>query len=357
MKTIAILASGTGGHIYPALSIAKKYISQGYKVLWIGTPNGLEDKIVLEPNIIMKKINSQGIRGKTLTKKIISLISFSQSIIQSILIFKKYKPNMVFGFGGFVSVAPSFVGYIMSIPVIIHEQNAIVGTANKINYYFAKRIYETFPLSFNKNNKKIIYTGNPVRESFTKLTNPENKYKNNKSSINIMVMGGSQGSMFLNKTMPFAFSHFYNKNISIKHITGQKDCKTVMSKYSSYQLNADVISYSDDIGSLYEWSDLVVCRAGSTSIAELSIIGRASLLVPFPYATDNHQVLNANYLAKNSSAIMLEESDDFVENFVSIINILLNDSKKLYSLAKNIQNIFPEDTTDKIINDSINYIK
>ena len=108
---------------------------------------------------------------------------------------------------------------------------------------------------------------------------------------------------------------------------------------------------------MYEWADLVVCRAGSTSIAELSIIGRASLLVPFPYATDNHQMLNANYLAKNSSAILLEESDDFVENFVSIINILLNDTKKIYSLAKNIQNIFPKDTTDKIVNDSINYIR
>jgi len=357
MKTIAILASGTGGHIYPALSIAKKYISLGYKILWIGTKNGLEDKIVLEPNIIIEKINSQGMRGKSLIKKIISLISLTQSIIQSIIILKKYKPNMIVGFGGFVSVAPSFAGYMMSIPIILHEQNAVVGTANKINYFFAKRIYETFPLSFNKNSKKIIYTGNPVRESFSKLTKPEKKYKNNKASINIMVMGGSQGSMFLNKTMPFALSHFYNKNISIKHITGQKDCKTVIDKYSSYQLNADVISYSDDIGSLYEWSDLVVCRAGSTSIAELSTIGRASLLVPFPYATDNHQVLNANYLATNSSAIMLEESDDFVENFVSIINILLNDTKKIYSLAKNIQNIFPKDTTDKIVNDSINYIR
>ena len=357
MKTIAILASGTGGHIYPALSIANKYISEGYKILWIGTPNGLEDKIVLNPDIIMKKINSCGIRGKSIIKKMVSLISLIHSIVQSIIIFKKYKPSMVFGFGGFVSVAPSFVGYIMSIPVIAHEQNAIVGTANKINYFFAKRIYETFPLSFNKNNKKIIYTGNPVRESFSKLISPEKKYKNNKASINIMVMGGSQGSMFLNKTMPFAFSHFYNKNISIKHITGQKDYKTVMDKYNSYQLNADVISYSDDIGPLYEWSDLVVCRAGSTSIAELSIIGRASLLVPFRYATDNHQVLNANYLAKNSSAIMLEESEEFVENFVSIINILLNDSKKIYSLAKNIQNIFPKDTIDKIINDSMNYIK
>ena len=145
-----------------------------------------------------------------------------------------------------------------------------------------------------------------------------------RSLINILVMGGSQGSKFLNKTMPFAFSHFHKNNIAIKHITGSKDHKSVITKYSEYKINADVITYSNDIGLLYDWSDLVVCRAGSTSISELATIGRASLLVPFPFATDDHQLLNANYLAKNSAAILMNESDDFVEIFVSTINILLN---------------------------------
>ena len=122
-------------------------------------------------------------------------------------------------------------------------------------------------------------------------------------------------------------------------------------------IDAEVITYSKNIGLLYEWADLIVCRAGSTSISELAMIGRASLLVPFPYATDDHQLLNANYLAKNSATILIEESDEFVENFVSIINILLNNPKKIYSLAKNIQDVFPKNTIDSIVNDSLDIIK
>ena len=357
MKTIAILASGTGGHIYPALSVANEYISLGYKILWIGTPNGLEDKIINRTDIVIEKIDSQGIRGKSAYKKCLSFLYIFKSVAQSLKILKKYNPSMVFGFGGYVSVSFSFTAYILSIPVILHEQNAVAGTANKINYFFAKRVYETFPLSFNKNNRKILHTGNPVRASFKMLTKPEDKYINNNSLINILVMGGSQGSMFLNKTMPFAFSHFHKRNVTIKHITGMKDHQVVKDKYEEYKSNADVITYSNDIGSLYDWCDLVVCRAGSTSISEIATIGRASILVPFPYATDNHQFLNANYLAKNSASIVVNESDDFIENFVSIINILLNNPKKIYSLAKNIQNIFPDKTTESIINDSINFIK
>lgn len=214
MKIIAILASGTGGHIYPALCISEEYIKRGYKILWIGTPNGLEDKIIDNQNIIIEKISSQGIRGKTTIKKLISIVHLFKSIFQSISIFRRYRPSMVLGFGGYVSVSSSLSAFILSIPVIVHEQNAVAGTANKINYYFAKRVYETFPLSFNKNHPKIIHTGNPVRPSFEMLTKPEQKYVDIKSSINILVMGGSQGSRFLNKTMPFAFSHFHEKNIS-----------------------------------------------------------------------------------------------------------------------------------------------
>ncbi len=357
MKIIAILASGTGGHIYPALCIAEEYIKRGYKILWIGTPNGLEDKIIDNQNIIIEKISSQGIRGKTTIKKLISIVNVFKSIFQSISIFRRYRPSMVLGFGGYVSVSSSLSAFILSIPVIVHEQNAVAGTANKINYYFAKRVYETFPLSFNKDHPKIIHTGNPVRPSFEMLAKPEQKYGDTKSSINILVMGGSQGSRFLNKTMPFAFSHFYEKNISIKHITGSENHVLVKEKYNEYMIDAEVITYSQNIGLLYDWADLIICRAGSTSISELAIIGRASLLVPFPYATDDHQLLNANYLAKNSATILIEESDEFVEKFVSIINILLNNPKKIYSLAKNIQNVFPKNTIDSIVNDSLGIIK
>jgi len=244
---------------------------------------------------------------------------------------------LTIGFGGYVSVSPSLASFLLSVPVIVHEQNAIAGTANRINYFFAKRIYETFPLSFKKNHNKIIHTGNLVRASFNEVTKPEEKYIENKACINILVMGGSQGATFLNNTMPFAFSHFHIDNISIKHISGPSHADSVIDKYKKYSIDAEVMSYSDSMEELYDWADLVICRAGSTTISELAKIGRAVLLVPFPYATDNHQFFNASYLAKNSAAIILEENVEFIENFVNSMNILLNDQKRLYMLSRNIQ--------------------
>ena len=241
--------------------------------------------------------------------------------------------------------------------MVVHEQNSIAGTANRVNYYFAKRVYETFPLSFKKNNKKIMHTGNPVRPSFDKVKKPEEKYIDNNPCMNILVMGGSQGAEFLNNTMPFSFSHFYNINISIKHISGPSHEESVKNKYLKYSIDATVVAYSENIEELYDWADLVICRAGSTSISELAKIGIAALLVPFPYATDNHQFFNASYLAKNSAAILLEEKVDFIENFITITNILLNDQKRMYMLSKNIQNIFPLNTINIMMEDSLKLIK
>ncbi len=357
MKTIAILASGTGGHVYPAYTMAQEYIGLGYKILWIGTKNGLENRVVDNPLITLEHISSQGIRGKTPLKKLFGLFNFLKSIYESFILFKKHKPSLSVGFGGYVSVGPSIVSFILSIPLIVHEQNAVAGTANKINYYFAKRVYETFPLSFKKNNMKIVHTGNPVRTSFNIISKPEDKYIDSNININILVMGGSQGAAFLNNTMPFAFSHFHGTNISIKHISGPNHAEPVTNKYIKYSVNATVLTYSDSIGKLYDWADLVVCRAGSTSISELAKIGRAVLLVPFPHASDNHQFFNASYLAKNSAAILLEEKVEFIENFINTINILLNDHKRLYMLSKNIQGIFPMNTINIMTEDSLKFIK
>ena len=357
MKIIAILASGTGGHVYPAYTIAQEYIALGYKVLWIGTKHGLENKVIDNTSITIEHISSQGIRGKSLLKKIISLFNFMRSIYESIILIRKYQPSLTLGFGGYVSVAPSIASFILSIPVILHEQNATAGTANKVNYYLAKRVYETFPLSFKKNSNKIMHTGNLIRTSFNQVTKPKEKYIDNKTCINILVMGGSQGASFLNNTMPFAFSHFHLNNISIKHISGPSHSKSVIDKYKKYSINAEVLTYSNSIEELYDWSDLVICRAGSTSISELAKVGRAVLLVPFPHATDNHQFINASYLAKNSAAILLEEKVEFIENFITSVNILLNDQKRMYTLSKNIQEIFPSDSINIITNDTLKLIK
>lgn len=355
-KIIAIMASGTGGHVYPAFTIANEFIKKGFHILWVGTENGIENRVINNKAITIEKIDSVGIRGKSYFGKLLGFLIFFKSLYKSYLLYKKYKPILSFGFGGYISVASSIVSFFLRIPVVLHEQNSIAGTSNKINYYFAKYVFETFPLSFGKSSNKIKHVGNPVRDNFYNIESPEKKYLSDKSYLNILIMGGSQGSKFFNESLPFSFSYFDNQNISIKHISGLNNKSIVENKYSKYNLKPEVYEYSDNIDKLLEWSSLVVCRAGSTSISELATIGRATILIPFPYATDQHQLHNALFLANNSATILIQQNDLFVENFVNTLNIIFNDQKRLYTLSKNIQDVFPKDTIPKIMNMSMDII-
>ena len=169
-------------------------------------------------------------------------------------------------------------------------------------------------------------------------------------------MGGSLGSSFLNTTIPFALSHFPTQSLEVKHICGSGNQSNLKDKYSGYKINAEVFEYSNNIHELFDWASLVVCRSGSTTLSELALIGRACVLIPFPYATDDHQYKNAEYLSNNSSAITLRQSDDFIENFVTTLNFMLTNDKRLYALAQNIKKVFPANSSELIFNDSLNII-
>ena len=357
MEYIAIFSSGTGGHVYPALALSSNYIKKNYKILWIGTKQGIESKVVSDNSIKLVFINSQGIRGKSFLEKLFGVLKVFISIFESIVILRKYKPKLVFGFGGYVSFAGIVSSFILRIPRVIHEQNAIAGTANRINYFLSSRVYETFPSSFGKYSNKILHTGNIVRDKMNFISGPEKIYNANELQLRILVIGGSQGSAFLNNSFPFIASHFVKNSLSIKHISGDNNNIALTEKYNKYDIDVEVIEYADSIEELYDWCNLVVCRSGSTTLSELGKIGRASILVPFPFATDNHQLLNANYLAQNSAAIVIEQNDLFIENFVSTLNILLLNNDRLFSLASNIKNIFPNDTINIITKNTIELIE
>ena len=356
-KFITILASGTGGHVYPAYTIATEFIKQDYNIIWLGTEKGIEHRVIKNDSIIIKNISSTGIRGKSITKKLTGILYLFKSIFEAYKIIKHYNPKLTVGFGGYVSLPGIIISYFLKIPVVIHEQNSIAGTANKINYYFSKKIFETFPDSFNKNNNKIVHSGNPIREIFLNLEKPEEKYLSQSSYLNILVLGGSQGSSFFNTSLPFVFSYFYKHNITVKHISGIENTRQVESRYKKYGINAAVFDYAENINELYDWANLIVCRSGSTTLSEISTIGRAIILVPFPFATDNHQFYNASYLANQSACILIEQNDSFVENFVNTINIILNDQKRMYTLSKNIQKVFPRNPAKIIIDQSVKLIE
>ncbi len=356
MKTIAIFSSGTGGHVYPAHTLAQDYLANNFNVIWIGTKDGIENQIIDKKRITLLHIRSKGYRGKKITEKILSLTYLLISFVQAFILLRRNKPSLVIGFGGYISLPGIISAFLLRIPRAIHEQNAIAGTANRICYYFANTVFETFPGSFKKFNQKIIHSGSLTRSELSECSNPEDIYNSNSFFLKILVLGGSQGSTYFNSILPFALSHFSRDRFEVKHICGKGKLADTEKKYLEYGINSTVIEYSDQMRDLFNWSTLVICRSGSTTLSELSVIGRACILIPYPYATDDHQYKNAEYLSNNTAAITLRQDDHFVENFVTTVNLLLNNESRLHALAQNIKSVLPHNGKDIITRINSQYL-
>jgi len=347
-KNIFIVASGTGGHVIPAKNIASLLTDSNYLVTWIGTKHGIENKIVNDKRISFKYLNSSGIRGKSIIHKIKGSINLFISIIQSFVHIKRGEPIFIIGFGGYITVPVSIAAFIMRVPVYAHESNSIPGTANKINNLISKKTFQTFPKTFS-DSKKIIHSGNPIQESFSNITRPDIKYKNTKETLNILIFGGSQGARFFNQTIPDCISVFGNK-FKVKHISGNTDRNLVKKIYNNHSISSDVLEFSHEMDLLYDWSDIVISRAGSMTLSEICKAGRAAILVPFLYATDKHQYFNAKFLEASMAAIIVEENESFSEELNKYLGKLYSNQELLLELSKNSKNLFPDDSSAIILN-------
>ena len=346
-KSILIVASGTGGHVVPAINVSEKLLNHKLQIIWIGTKNGIENKIVKRKDITIKHIKSSGIRGKNIIDTMRGLFNLVQSFFQSLVILHKEKPLFILGFGGYISVPVSFAGFVMRVPVYVHESNSIAGTANKLNNKISRNTFQTFPKTFPSSNK-IILSGNPIKSSFDNIEKPEIKYAMKKNKIKILIFGGSQGSKFFNEVIPFCLSD--DKDLfSVKHISGANNLEIVKNSYKKNNLSAEVIEFSNQMDEMYNWADIVISRSGSMTVTEISHSGRASILVPFLYATDNHQYHNAKYLVEKSAAILIEENKNFSKNLKSSLKHLYSNQKNLLKIAINAKNLFPNDSGDIII--------
>tara|TARA_B100001248_G_scaffold49278_1_gene31643 strand:- start:14323 stop:15420 length:1098 start_codon:yes stop_codon:yes gene_type:complete len=346
-QNIFIVASGTGGHVIPAKNIACLLLDSNYLVTWIGTRHGIENKIVNDKRIDFKYLNSSGIRGKSLFNMIKGFLNLFRSLVQSIIHIKKGKPIFIIGFGGYISVPVSIAAFIMRVPVYVHESNSIAGTANRINNLLSKTTFQTFPETFSS-SKKNIHSGNPIKDSFSNITQPDVKYMHGKETLNVLIFGGSQGSSFFNQTIPSCISKFGDK-FKIKHISGNRDRLLVEETYSKNLISSDVMEFSHEMDLLYDWSDIVISRAGSMTLSEICKAGRAAILVPFLYATDKHQYFNAKFLEDNMAAFIVEENDSFAEELDKILSQLYNNQELLLKLSKNGKNLFPEDSSAIIL--------
>lgn len=338
---VLIATGGTGGHVYPALAVAEELQRRGVKVSWMGTRKGMEAKIVSSKNIPLYFISVTGLRGKGLVGWLLAPFKLSIAIAQSIMIVLKHKPNVVLGMGGFVSGPGGLASWLLRKPLVIHEQNTIAGMTNKMLSHFATHVVEAFPNTFNK-NKKAIHLGNPIREEIEKISSPENRFVNrNDSEIRILVLGGSLGATALNEYLPNVFTSLQQTcSIDIVHQTGLKHIETAKTFYTEASLNAKVVAYIDDMSELYSWADIVICRSGALTISELTAVGLGALLIPYPFAVDDHQYHNAMYLVNGNAAVVSRQSELQSSEFLKLVeNLVCNGREKLLTMAKNARKL------------------
>lgn len=330
---IVITTGGTGGHIYPALAVVEQLFDKA-DLFFIGSQYGPEEKIVKAYGIPFYGLPVRGVLGRK-WKALPALYSMLKSIIKARKLLQTCIPDIVVGFGSYASFAPLVAAKLKGIPIVIHEQNSRPGLVNKMLARLAKRVFLSLPdtsHSFTKN--KIRYTGNPVRQSIINLYNNGIEPKKNPSTKHLLVLGGSLGAKIINSIVANGLSRLFSNGVKVRHQTGTHDWERVKESYSVYgSAEFQVVPFIEDMAEAYQWSDIVLCRAGATTIAELAVAGKPSILIPFPYATYDHQTYNAQALVNVGAAVLIPEKDIKGIDVIEKVILLFNDEETLDKMA------------------------
>lgn len=338
---ILIMAGGTGGHIFPALAVAKKLQQQGHTVHWLGAMNGMEAGITTVNAIPIHFISIGGIRGKGLVTKLLAPLRLFVALLQSLAIMLKFNPDVVLGMGGYVTGPAGLAAWLTGKRLVIHEQNAIAGMTNQILARFSYKVLEGFPGSF-PNNIQARLTGNPVREGFAKLLSPEKRAARiNNSALRILIIGGSGGARTLNDILPKVLSTWPANKLKpiLWHQAGKKQLTDAKQSYEANDIKliaseVKLVDFINDMPSAFAWADIVICRAGALTIAEIASAGVASILIPYPYAVDDHQTKNAEYLVQANAAVIIQERDLTTAGLQQVLLDFMDNPEKLTAMAK-----------------------
>lgn len=305
-KTLLVMAGGTGGHIFPGLAVADYLQAEGWKIVWLGNPSGMENQIIPTRGIPFEGINFGGLRGKGLKTKLMLPFNLLRALIQSAVILKRINPSVVLGMGGYVSFPAGLAAVLMGYPLVLHEQNSVAGLTNRILSKLAGRKLCAFPDAL----PDAEWVGNPLRADLLKVELPKDRFSTRSGNLNILVVGGSLGAMALNTTVPEALSLISEaERPNVVHQSGEKHVADLQERYRQFGVKAEVVPFIENMAAAYSRADVVICRAGAMTIAELSAAGVASCLVPFPYAVDDHQTSNARFLQQAGAAKLMAQSD------------------------------------------------
>ncbi len=347
MKKVIISTGGTGGHIFPALSVIEE-IQRRFpqcRVLFVGGKYGPEKQLVTRAGIDFEALPVKGILGKGL-KAVSSFFFLSRSLVKAFFLLRRFRPDIVLGFGGYAGFCVVRLASLLGIPTAIHEQNSIPGSSNQILAGKVEKVFLTFPGS-GFGGKEEIVTGNPVRKDIASLFDEQQPAADSIRSL--LVLGGSQGAQAINDAVIRALPDFRRKGIMLWHQTGEKHFAAVKAAYDKHYPQARVSSFIDDMSAAYRFADLVLCRAGATTIAELMLAGKPSILVPYPYAAHDHQMKNAKMIEEAGATLVLQQSYLEQVGLVEVIDNLASVPGKLNSMAVAARNLASPAAAQKIV--------
>jgi UDP-N-acetylglucosamine--N-acetylmuramyl-(pentapeptide) pyrophosphoryl-undecaprenol N-acetylglucosamine transferase len=331
---VLIMAGGTGGHVFPALAVAKVLRSRGIAVVWLGVPGSMESRLVPAQGFPIEWVRVAGIRGKGALAWMLAPLRIANAVAQAIGVLRRVRPRSVLGAGGYVSGPGGIAAWLMRIPLLIHEQNAIAGMTNRWLARLATQVLEAFPDSFGP-RVRASTIGNPVREDIAALAAPAQRFAGRDGRARLLIFGGSQGAQRLNVVLPQALARLNPETRpQVLHQTGERGLESTRAAYLAAQVEAQVLPFIDDMAKTYAWADLAVCRAGAMTVAELQAAGLGAIFVPLPIATDDHQTVNAAVMVSAGAARIIQERDLDPERLSDLIAELIADRARLLKMAE-----------------------
>jgi len=336
--TVLIMAGGTGGHVFPALALARLLRAKSFEVVWLGTRRGLEARVVPAESIPIEWLSVGGLRGKGGLTLLAAPFRLARALVQALAIVRRRRPVVVVGLGGFVSGPGGVAAWLSGRPLLIHEQNAIAGFTNRCLARLARVVLEAFPNSFGRDvHARVI--GNPVRQDISAVPPPSSRFAARTGAIRVLVIGGSQGATRLNAVVPFALARLRSLPegfgpIDVRHQAGERWIEAARQTYSNAGVRADVRPFIDDMAEAYGWADLVICRSGALTVSELAAVGVGAVLVPFPAAVDDHQTHNARYLVREGAALLIPDRELTAERLAAELQVLCAGRGKLLAMAE-----------------------
>jgi len=305
-RTLLVMAGGTGGHVMPGLAVAQVMRERTWNVVWLGNPQGMEATLVPRHGIVLEPVRIGGLRGKGLINALAMPVRLVRACWQSLSALRRVKPAVVLGMGGYVAFPGGLMAALVGYPLVVHEQNSVAGLTNRVLARLADRVLEAFPGTL----PGAVCTGNPVRPDLVSGDSPRARYQARSGPLRLLVVGGSLGAQALNQIVPQALAQIDPaRRPRVIHQAGRAHAEALAARYRELGVTAEVPSFIDDMAAALADADLVICRAGAMTVAELAAVGVASVLVPFPHAVDDHQTGNARFLAGHDAATLIAQAE------------------------------------------------